>query len=357
MFLDFLQNNYACLILCMLFLVFILTEKSFNQQTERLFIYTISTILCLVLVDNLGLIEAQKEAPTFLRRLYAAIAYTLRPTIAVMITLIMYRKMVSWKNRHLHTFLLPLILNGFLSFLSIWNGCVFVFSKDGTFSRGIFGYVPFITGAAYVLFMLAMTVLQIKVRRKGETLVIFMSAFLCIAGTLMDTAFKMQGIMNASCTIATVFYYLYLHVSTYSMDQLTQSYNRRIFYIDMQKRKRKDTVIVAMDLNDLKTLNDKKGHAAGDKALVTLAQTIHMNSRSDCTLYRMGGDEFLFLCSTGQVDEIKKMMKNIEDKMNETAYSFAYGIVIFQNGDDIDTICNRADEEMYKMKARMKATL
>ena len=54
-------------------------------------------------------------------------------------------------------------------------------------------------------------------------------------------------------------------------------------------------VLVSLDLNGLKTVNDEKGHSAGDRMLIEEAELISKHTRLSDTVARVGGDEFVVL--------------------------------------------------------------
>jgi len=81
-------------------------------------------------------------------------------------------------------------------------------------------------------------------------------------------------------------------------DPLTGCSNRRAFERDLDRelarcaRAELDLSVVAIDLDGLKAVNDTAGHAAGDRRLVLLVDTLRKALRSMDGIYRLGGDEF-----------------------------------------------------------------
>ena len=64
--------------------------------------------------------------------------------------------------------------------------------------------------------------------------------------------------------------------------------------------------IVVIDINSLKTLNDKYGHEYGDMAIMIIAKAIMKYSSEDAIPIRMGGDEFLIIENMLSDEEIKR---------------------------------------------------
>jgi len=287
MLFDIIQNNYACVVISVVFLVFIITDKSFEFKIEMFFIVAIAIVMCLTIVDNLELFEAQKSYPTLARKIYSAIGYALRPATAIMMTLIMnYNKVISQKVKSVYgVYIAVFWMNAMFSLLSIYNGWVFAYTKENVFIRGRLGMLPFVTAGVCIAGMIAFTLVGVGKHCYLRTLVIFVISLLCIGGMVMEVIFNFDGTLNTACGIGILFYYLYLHVTIYSTDELTKAYNRRIFYMDINKLHKTDAIIVGIDLNNLKHINDTYGHAEGDQALITFTEIIQRNLNNHCTLY------------------------------------------------------------------------
>ena len=97
-------------------------------------------------------------------------------------------------------------------------------------------------------------------------------------------------------------------------DVLTGAYNRR-FYEEQAKT---DTIyngVVMIDGNHFKQINDQFGHAAGDAALRTVAQTVLGCIRSTDRLVRYGGDEFILLLVSIPYDAFQRKLEEIVSKV------------------------------------------
>ena len=118
--------------------------------------------------------------------------------------------------------------------------------------------------------------------------------------------------------------------------------------------------LVYLDLNELKMVNDKFGHAEGDRALIAIAKQMK-NSFRDSDLYaRLGGDEFsVLLTNTTKKlakDVVTKFLQSLEKYNTETVrgydISVSYGIVEFNHDKHgtVEALLADADSLMYKHK-------
>jgi two-component system cell cycle response regulator len=152
-------------------------------------------------------------------------------------------------------------------------------------------------------------------------------------------------------------------------DDLTGLSNRRGFMILAEQQRKlvrrgHTMVLLYMDLNDFKTINDTLGHNAGDEALVETGEILRTCVRDSDILARMGGDEFAALLVDSEaafVEVAPERLKASFDKRNAsktTKYdlSISVGCAPY-HGDEpvtLEELIARADELMYDDKQRMK---
>lgn len=113
------------------------------------------------------------------------------------------------------------------------------------------------------------------------------------------------------------------------------------------------------DVNNLKCVNDKYGHAAGDVLIQTLSSVLYELSTDRRKVYRIGGDEFVMLIENPVEAEIQSMIESVNAALQEkdgrgeipisSAVGWAEGC-----GMDIRKIVNEADAKMYENKKREK---
>lgn len=113
------------------------------------------------------------------------------------------------------------------------------------------------------------------------------------------------------------------------------------------------------DLNDLKKINDKFGHAMGDRAIGKLSSMLLAEASESCRVYRIGGDEFVTITDNPSPEQMSKMAANILQQVQEANESepFLFSVAVgyaLGKGSDILTVVKAADERMYANKKRSK---
>lgn len=147
-------------------------------------------------------------------------------------------------------------------------------------------------------------------------------------------------------------------------DALTGVGNRRHFEIMVDKaileNQKNNTpfVVMILDLNKFKQINDQKGHDVGDFVLKVVAQRIqHVIRVYDC-VFRFGGDEFAVLiedCTRDTAIRVaEQIWQNINRQMrfnNDTfMMSASIGVAQYAKGDACSDVVKRADDAMYHAK-------
>jgi diguanylate cyclase (GGDEF)-like protein/PAS domain S-box-containing protein len=148
-------------------------------------------------------------------------------------------------------------------------------------------------------------------------------------------------------------------------DELTGLPNRRQFFRQLTQLFRTDViqspaVVMLLDLDNFKNINDTQGHPAGDKLLIEVANRLQHNIPENTMAARLGGDEFAVLINpiknAQQVDLIAQQLLKLIAKPfvineNEIKISTSIGLAwLPKDGDMPDTILKHADLAMYQAK-------
>jgi diguanylate cyclase (GGDEF)-like protein len=156
-----------------------------------------------------------------------------------------------------------------------------------------------------------------------------------------------------------------------TIDELTNVLNRRGFELmgshslNLCSRRNVESVLVYLDLNDFKEINDASGHAEGDKALVRFADHMKRAFRESDVYGRIGGDEFALLLIGTTKEEaestVDRLRRSVTDDQSEQRYhiAFSHGIVEFdpKRHGDVRAMLDEADRRMSERthKRRMAA--
>lgn len=152
-------------------------------------------------------------------------------------------------------------------------------------------------------------------------------------------------------------------------DMLTGFANRNAFAVMMHNadtRKRfVKKAFISVDFDGLKQINDSLGHEKGDEYLKTGTSLIRDAVGKKGNLYRVGGDEFVIALSGEACHNLRVLIKQIEEKLqeyNKTAemkVQFSIGSAIFDEKHDhtLSDTLKRADIEMYECKKHKKNAL
>ncbi len=149
-------------------------------------------------------------------------------------------------------------------------------------------------------------------------------------------------------------------------DDLTELYNRRGFLaraeerIEMARRSGERLMMIVADVDGLKKVNDKYGHAFGSQMIVDTAHILRDSFRQTDIISRWGGDEFVVLLGTAMrsgpnvaVDRVQKKIAAFNAASGHPyTLSVSLGIapIDITNGVDLADVFKRADEAMYRDK-------
>jgi len=149
------------------------------------------------------------------------------------------------------------------------------------------------------------------------------------------------------------------------VDQLTGLYNRRFAEqrlaaeIARSERRGHSLIVVLLDLDNFKHINDNYGHAAGDFALKSFAELLSRSTRGSDLAVRWGGDEFMLLLLDCELDQLSRVLVRLDNFKIDLAgkpfpLRFSVGWSAYQPGDKFDELLEAADRKLYANKALAK---
>ncbi|MBN2735961.1 MAG: diguanylate cyclase [Spirochaetales bacterium] len=147
------------------------------------------------------------------------------------------------------------------------------------------------------------------------------------------------------------------------VDGLTGLYNRSYFENSLKKETKRAArhhhiySIFLLDIDDFKYINDSQGHVFGDEVLRKFAHALQKACREEDTVYRYGGEEFIFILpETSRMGALRfaerlKLQLSHDGFLKKNNISFSGGIAEYPaDSSNIMTLIKNADSAMYKAK-------
>jgi diguanylate cyclase (GGDEF)-like protein/PAS domain S-box-containing protein len=161
------------------------------------------------------------------------------------------------------------------------------------------------------------------------------------------------------------------------LDELTGLLNRRGFFSMVEQTRRRarragaQVLVMYVDVDGLKRVNDDIGHATGDALLVAAGEALRLAFREEDVLARLGGDEFAALAVLGRSDDERLDLQAIETRLENAvratrieldgdyALSLSVGSLVATCDElgEIDELLARTDELMYSAKRAKRRAL
>ena len=156
------------------------------------------------------------------------------------------------------------------------------------------------------------------------------------------------------------------------LDTLVPLFNRRAFSRELErvaaycKRYQTTAVLLYLDLDGFKSVNDSFGHAAGDAVLKNVADLLIQGTRRSDVLGRLGGDEFGILLVRTNAANGQLVAERLKAKIAETAVAFdgqmipvtaSTGLAFVDGMDGESKLLELADEAMYRSKQTVSKPL
>jgi diguanylate cyclase (GGDEF)-like protein len=344
---SYVLQNWTMLLILAAFAIALRISVFLDKKTLRRMYVLIAAVFLLSITVFMEFNYANSAEHRTVRIVLTAVRYSATPFIIAQIAYTLVKK------QHWCVFIPAMVLTA-INFASIPTGIVFGVGEDGEMVRGVLGYLPFIVSGGYCLFLIGLLLWRSNERLMEIVPIVFLG--LAFASGLVFPFIYGKDYSTIFCsTIAAALfvYYVFSILEQTKKDALTGLLNRQAFKSDICENPEEITALLSIDMNGLKTINDDRGHAAGDDALTTLAVCFMRSLKSRESGYRIGGDEFAIVCRRTSQSELMALMGRIEDRVDETEYSCSMGYSYNEGGEKtVEEMLKEADDMMYSNKAR-----
>ena len=272
-------------------------------------------------------------------------------------------------------YLLPFALNAALCVASVWTGAVFYLDADNVYHRGPWFAVHGVVALSYLLYALLLIWQKASARRLTRAERICLTLFMLppVAGVAVQWSF--YGVTMLWIMVAVSILFIYVNVQNQQIftDPLTGLNNRRRFaqYLEMRAQSAPPEghrlYALMIDLDLFKHINDTYGHAAGDRALMRMAEALKRAcaERNDF-LARIGGDEFVLLCQRESEEGVRQTIDRLRghlealnalrDEPFDVLFSAGWAEFGKEGQTSADAVLAAADRHMYAIKSAHERT-
>lgn len=231
--------------------------------------------------------------------------------------------------------------------------------------------VPYIYMATILFYTIRKAMQEENHIEKRRHLFIGFFPLMVIAGGITQMVFfPYIPIYCFTCLILMLIFYIQSIELRISLDPLTNLNNRGqlMRYTSQTANLRQEgrlTIVIMMDIDQFKAINDTYGHAEGDRALVIVSDSLRkaVNSHSmPSFICRYGGDEFILIIHPAAKEEADQLIREIRGEIDRLCSNVPYPISVSVGydilGDEKDTIqscMQRADRNLYLDKENRRS--
>lgn len=292
----------------------------FSLKTTSKFRWLIYVLMFEISIDCVFVLLEGKAVSSSALYIIKALEFAINPVTAFLVFDIFYNKKVTRQDKAMlwiRNFMLLAIAVNLVLQLSVFFGVkVFIIDEQNFYQRGPLIYIYIAVLFLMILGLISgMLVFSSKIQSTMKTTL--MAFAIIIVSSLVIRYLLPNNNYDFLCLSAAVPFLLvyYSHV-TLRVDPLTKLLNRQV-YQRIVERVNYTTIIIMIDANNFKQINDNYGHEVGDRTLKQLAQLICEAYSRYGYCFRIGGDEFCVILKPEAFDRL------IEEIPHRDAYYMA----------------------------------
>lgn len=321
-----------------------LTENDiFSMRAVKAFKELIWTVIIAIGIDTLfAVLDGNQDIPRKVLAWIKVIELSLNPIIVFQVVEVFFGKRIGLSKLTvgLRNLLIAIIIaNVIFQLVSVFGGYVFYIDENHLYNRG--SLMPVYVGILISTILILLVEIASFTNRTQSTMRMTLAFFAIVlnGGILLRAIFPAANYDWLCISVAVMVLIIYYSSMTLRVDGLTHLLNYRV-YSRMLEKINYPTVIVMMDVNYLKHINDQFGHESGNLVLKKFAKTICKVYGRYAYCFRFGGDEFCAVLKRGVYEEL------VASTPNSDAYAMSKNLL--RKLDDAIALRVENGEELLK---------
>ena len=331
-------------------------SESLNYKQKRGFFCAFILIAAVSVLEVITLaVDGAPPGYRWLNVVSNYLGFGLSPGVAICLLYVLDKKTAIRREMNIEMYC-EIVYLIFLA-VSVPSGLVFSVSAENIYSRGPYFYIYVFMYFVAIMYLSISTIITAKEFQNRSRRLIYPLIFFLTAETIIQVTLPDLHVTWLCVTLLSILYFIYCNEMWTQLDALTGLLNQNSYLNRTAEVKRTGGVLIVFDVDDFKNVNDQYGHLKGDICLSEIADCIKKAYAKFGYCYRIGGDEFCVLMKNVDQQEncLKKFIELLEEKRRRLDYlpTISFGSCFF-SGEDILTIKDRADQNMYRFKKERK---
>ena len=192
--------------------------------------------------------------------------------------------------------------------INLFFGFIFTITPDNIYMRGEYYFVQLVLSYSLILLILINIMVSYSQMTRSQFILVLVAVFPAVLGSVLDLLISGLWLVWPCFFLSLLFLYLFVVRVNALIDGLTGVHNRRScdeYLMELTRlSQRKAYAFIMIDIDKFKEINDTLGHAQGDAALRDMSEILCASVRRTDFVARYGGDEFVVIAATEELDKI-----------------------------------------------------
>lgn len=362
-FLKFDINFFSIFMLVILYFTLRLRKEA-TGTSSKLFFKLLWMTVYLLILEILSWVFDRVPGQNILNYFFNFLFLFSTPLISSMLaSYIDYHMFGSYDRLRKRKFYIhPFVVSSVLLIINFFKPIIFSVSSNNIYKRESLMILLPIISISLFLYLCYLAHKNSSHIHKEIVFVLLLYILMSVVTAFLQVFFFGIFIMWPMMAVTVMLTYIFLETISTSRDYLTGLLNRHRIddYLEYIIEQKKSFVLVMLDLNNFKSINDTYGHLSGDLALQAFSISLSTHFKKANVVGRYAGDEFILILEKANCTDIENSLKNVKYEMNRIyengeikfPITFCYGYLENDSNSKLEyeDIINIADQRMYKQK-------